>query len=50
MFENYKAEDIQKDYYKGTDYYLIGNYVLRIITSGTIYINNQELLWKSLKR
>lgn len=50
MFENYKTEWIQKDYYKGTDYYLIGNYVLRIITSGTIYINNQELLWTSLKR
>lgn len=50
MFKDYKTEKIEKDYYKGTDYYLIGNYVLRIITSGTIYINNQELLWRRLHR
>ena len=50
MFENYKTDGIKTEYYKGTDYYLIGNYVLRIITSGTIYINNQELLWRRLKR
>lgn len=50
MFENYKTDKIGQEYYKGTDYYLIGNYVLRIITSGTIYINNQELLWRRLKR
>lgn len=50
MFEDYKDNEIGKEYYKGTDYYLIGNYVLRIITSGTIYINNQELLWTRIPR
>ncbi len=50
MFRDYKTEKIEDQYYKGTDYYLIGNYVLRIITSGTLYINNQELLWRRLPR
>lgn len=50
MFEDYKTNEIEKEYYKGTDYYLIWNYVLRIITSGTLYINNQELLWRRMSR
>lgn len=50
MWDDYKTDKIEDRYYKGTDYYLIGNYVLRIITSGTLYINNQELLWRRLAR
>lgn len=50
MFRDYKTESMEDQYYVGTDYYLIGNYVLRIITSGTLYINNQELLWSRLPR
>lgn len=50
MFEDYKAQDIGDKYYKGTDYYLIGNYVIRVIFWDTIYINNQELLWRRMPR
>jgi hypothetical protein len=50
MFEDYKAQDIEDKYYKGTDYYLIGNYVVRVIFGDTIYINNQELLWRRMPR
>lgn len=50
MFEDYKSQNIEKEYYKGTDYYLVGNYVIRVIFWDTIYINNQELLWRRMHR
>jgi len=50
MFEDYKAEGIGEKYYNGTDYYLIGNYVVRVIFWDTLYINNQELLWRRMWR
>ena len=50
MFEDYKSDNIDNKYYKGTDYYLVWNYVLRIITWDTIYINNKELLWRRMPR
>jgi len=50
MFGDYKSDKIEKEYYKGTDYYLMWNYVVRVIFWDTIYINNQELLWRRMPR
>lgn len=50
MFEDYLSNEIWKEYYTGTDYYLVGNYIVHVILWDTLYINNQELLWRRMHR
>jgi hypothetical protein len=46
MFNDYKSEEIRESYVQGTHYLLLGHISIDIQLAGTLYINNQPLLWR----